>query len=64
MNSINTPFSLMDKFKTLHFSDLGYGYYENYVKGVQDITPDAIQSLAIQYLEKEQFTSIVVGEMA
>jgi zinc protease len=61
MNSINTPFSLMDKFKTLHFNGLAYDYYERYVKEVQNISPDSVLELSNQYLKTEKFTQVVVG---
>ena len=51
MNSINSPFSLMDKFKTLHYSGLDYGFYNDYVQSVNIVSADQIQQMAIQHFD-------------
>lgn len=61
MNSINTPFSLMDKFKVLHFNELEYDYFDRYVNEVQNVTPEQIKLLASKYLNTNQFYRVVVG---
>jgi zinc protease len=61
MNSINTPFSLIDKFKVLHFNGLDYDYFDRYVNEVQNMNPDAILLLANKYLNTDQFYRVVVG---
>lgn len=59
--SINTPFALADKFKSVYFHGLGYKFYQDYLGTLNAITPEQIQSLAVKYLNREQMTEVVVG---
>lgn len=61
MNSINTPFALMDKFKTLHYTNLDYSYYSDYVLAVQKVSKIDIQEVVSKYLNISQFSQVVVG---
>lgn len=61
INSINTPFSLMDKFKTLHFNGLDYNYYDRYVERLNDTTASKIMELAENHLGGPDFVQVVVG---
>lgn len=61
INSINTPFALMDKFKTIHFSGLDYNYFDRYIEQVKEIQADKIQSLASSIFKEDEFCQIVVG---
>jgi len=60
-SSINTAFDLIDKFKALHFYNLGYDFYDNYFQTIHQITPEEIQETAQKYLEPESFTTVIVG---
>lgn len=63
MNSINSPFSLMDKFKTLHYSDLNYGFYNDYVQSINKVGSDQIQQMAIRYFDLSKLSQVVVGQL-
>ncbi|NTD99169.1 insulinase family protein [Agrobacterium tumefaciens] len=62
LGSLENVFSHADKFKNIHLFGLGYDYYENYIKKVKSITAEEIRTLAIKYLNKEDFTEVVVGK--
>jgi zinc protease len=62
LGSLENVFSHADKFKNIHFFDLGYDYYEHYIEKVKTITAAELQALAIKYLTTENFTEVVVGK--
>lgn len=62
LGSLENVFSHADKFKNIHFFGLGYDYYENYIAKVKTITAEDIKLLANKYLNKEDFTEVVVGK--
>ncbi len=64
MNSINTPFALMDKFKNIHFHQLDYTYFDLYIEKVQNVAPESLLELANSYFRKEQFCEVVVGGLS
>ncbi len=61
LSSINTPFSLADKFKSIYFHGLDYSYYESFVDGVKSVGSTEIRDLAGKYLVEDRFSSVVVG---
>jgi zinc protease len=63
MNSINSPFSLMDKFKTLHYSDLNYQFYNGYVQSVNQVDPEKIKDMANRYFNQSNLLQVVVGQL-
>jgi len=62
LGSLENVFSHADKFKNIHFSGLGYDYYERYIQKVKSITAEELQILARKYLTTEDFTEVVVGK--
>jgi zinc protease len=62
LGSLENAFSHIDKFKNVYFSNLDYGYYEDYIKVVKTISPEKIQELAQTYLDYENFTKVIVGK--
>ena len=60
--SINSPFSLADRFKSIHFHGLGYEYYANYLDEILRCTPEIIYNTANQYLQPDSFSTLVVGD--
>jgi zinc protease len=60
-NSITTPFALMDKFKSIHFSGLGYDYYDRMINTYASITAEELQDLAKRYLKEEDMVVVVAG---
>lgn len=59
--SINTPFALADKFKSIHFHGLSYKFYQDYLEMLNTISPNQIRDLANKHLRKENMTEVVVG---
>jgi len=52
-SSINTPFDLMDKYKSVHFFDLGYDYFKTYLEEMKSISSEDIIETANQYLSTD-----------
>ena len=63
MNSINTSFSLMDKFKALHYSSLNYGFYNDYVQSINRVTSIDVQKMANRYFDLSKISQVVVGQL-
>jgi zinc protease len=61
LRSIDGPFELADKFKNIMFHNLGYDYYQNFLKTVRTITPTELQNLAQKYLLEDSLYELVVG---
>lgn len=62
LGSLENVFSHADKFKNIHFFDLGYDYYDHYIEKVKTITAEELKALAIKYLTTDNFTEVVVGK--
>lgn len=62
LRSIDGPFALADRFKGIHFSGLGYDYYDRYIETIRTITPEQILALSNKYLKKEEMIELVVGK--
>ncbi len=61
LNSINTAFSLADKFKAIHFFGLGYDYFDRYFSAIDLATPDTVQQTALQYFDIDTMVEVVAG---
>ncbi len=61
LSSLNTPFSLADKFKTIYFNRLDYTFYGNYVKSIKSITSSDLKATANKYLKAEDMVEVVSG---
>ncbi len=59
--SINSPFSLADKFKAVYFHELGYNFYDNFVDTVKSVSAERLKELANEYLTEDKFSKVVVG---
>lgn len=59
LGSINTPFSIADKFKTIHFAGLEYDYFDKYLQTLQTITTNQVLEISQKYLH--DFVEVVVG---
>ncbi|MFI5164279.1 MAG: M16 family metallopeptidase [Bacteroidia bacterium] len=62
LRSIDGPFALADRFKGIHFSGLGYDYYDRYVETIRTISSEKLMELANKYLKKEEMIELVVGK--
>ena len=61
LSSINTPFSLADKFKSIHFHGLDYSYYDQYLNTVNTITREEILEKAQQHFDADSYSVVIVG---
>ena len=61
LSSIETSFSLADKFKNIYFYNLGYSFYEDYLHALRSIDARRIQEIANRYLVDEEFSLVLVG---
>jgi zinc protease len=61
LSSLNTPFSLADKFKTIHFNGLDYSFYDNYIRAIKEVTPADLKATANKYLIPRNFIEVVAG---
>jgi len=62
LGSLENVFSHADKFKMLHFANLGYEYYDRYTEVVKTITADDLLRLANHYLDFDKFYKVIVGK--
>lgn len=63
LRSVDGPFSLADKFKSIWEFGLGYEYFDNYFNAVKTVTPNELRDLANKYLKQEDLIECVVGKM-
>ena len=61
VSSLNTPFALADRFKTIHYSGLDYQYYQKFFETINKIDSERIQQLSRKYLRPDTMTAVVVG---
>lgn len=61
VRNFDGPFAQMDRFRSLHDFDMDYRYYTDYVQNVKKISALDIKNLSVKYLDKNSFTTIVVG---
>ncbi|MEM8964803.1 MAG: pitrilysin family protein [Bacteroidota bacterium] len=61
LTSVDTPFALAEKFKSIYLHNLNYTYFQDYLKMLQEVTPGVIQELAQQYFQEENWFEVVVG---
>ena len=63
LGSMNTPFALADKFKTVYFNGLDMEFFNNHVRQIYDTSVEDVQRLAKDYLQTDTFTTVVVGKV-
>ncbi|NMM48676.1 M16 family metallopeptidase [Marinigracilibium pacificum] len=61
ISSVNTPYALTDKFKSIYFFGLDYSFYDEYFTNLDKITPEDIKSTVNKYLLNDQWTEVIVG---
>lgn len=60
--SISSPFSIMDKFKAVHYQGLNLAFFQSYVETINSIRSKDILSMADHYLKPESFIEVTVGQ--
>ena len=61
LNEIDSPFALAEKFKTVHYHNLDYSFYQYFVQQINTITPEEIMQTAKIHLQRESLSEVVVG---
>jgi zinc protease len=61
LNEINSPFALAEKFKTVHYHNLDYSFYQSFVQQINTITSEEIMYTAKKHLQRESLSEVVVG---
>jgi predicted Zn-dependent peptidase len=63
LRSVDGPFALADKFKSIWEFGLDYSYFDSYFAAVKSVTPKDLQELANKYLQEKDLIQCVVGKM-
>ncbi len=61
-SSLNSPFALADKFKSIHFEGLDYSWYKKMLAAYRSITAEELRETARKYLREEDMTEVVAGK--
>ncbi len=62
LRSVDGPFALADKFKSIWEFGLDYSFFDHYFSSVQNVTAEEIRDLANQYLQEKDLIECVVGK--
>ncbi len=63
LRSVDGPFSLADKFKSIWEFGLDYSFFDSYFDAVKNVTPAELQDLANKYLQEKDLVECVAGKM-
>jgi predicted Zn-dependent peptidase len=63
LRSVDGPFSLIDKFKSVWEFGLDYSFFEQYFHAVKTVTPQDLRELANKYLQEDDLVECVAGKM-
>jgi len=61
LSSLETSFSLAEKFKNIYLSGMDYGFYDQYIDTIHSIKASELQALANTYLQPSAFSQVRVG---
>lgn len=61
LSGINSPFSLADKFKGIHFHGLNYDFYQDLFENIDAINAEAVREFAERNFAQNNFIEVVVG---
>lgn len=62
LRSVDGPFSLADKFKSIWEYGLDYSFFDRYFEAVKSVTAKELRDLANQYLQEKDLVECVVGK--
>ncbi len=62
LRSVDGPFALADKFKSIWEYNLDYSYFDFYFNAIKTVTPNDIIDLANNYLQEKDLLECVVGK--
>ncbi len=63
LSSLNTPFALLEKFKSIYLFQQDYNYYDHYLNTLNHCTPEELQAIAAKYWQADDLLEIVVGQV-
>ncbi|WP_224995158.1 pitrilysin family protein [Cesiribacter sp. SM1] len=63
LGSLNTPFALADKYKTVYFNGIDLEFFTDHVRQIYDTSAEDVKRLATDYLDPDTFTTVVVGKV-
>ncbi|TAH26568.1 MAG: insulinase family protein [Cytophagales bacterium] len=64
LNSINTPFALADRFKSIYFYLLPIDFYSIYLQKIENVTAEQLRVLAKKYFVEDLLSYVVAGAKA
>ena len=59
LSSIDGPFALANKFKSIYLFDLDYSYFDRFLSDIKNTTPKKLNALANKYLDNSYHQVIV-----
>jgi zinc protease len=62
LSSLDTPFTIADRYKTIYLNQLPLSYYDQYIHDVNQVSAEELQELALRYLNTNSFTTVIVGK--
>ena len=63
LRSVDGPFSLAEKFRSIWEYGLDYSFFDNYFKAVKTVKPSELRDLANKYLKDEDLLECIAGKM-
>ncbi len=60
-STVATPFSLMDRFKAVHYQGLDYSYYRDYFDTLDEISSADLLTQSRQHLDVNSLSTCIVG---
>lgn len=62
LRSVDGPFALADKYKSIWEFGLDYSFFDNYFHAVKTVTPAELRDLANKYLQEKDLIECVAGK--
>lgn len=63
LRSVDGPFALCDKYKSIWEFGLDYSFFDNYFDAVKSVTPKELRDLANNYFQEKDLIECVAGKM-
>ncbi len=61
LSSINTPYALADKFKSIYFHGLDYNYYRQLFESFDEMTPEILHAFIKKNISIDDFMEVRIG---
>jgi predicted Zn-dependent peptidase len=63
VNTLTTPFAIVDKSKSILLNNLSGDFYQRYFSSVKNATPQQLMDVASKYLQAEDLVEVVGGSL-